>query len=144
MTKHVGQCLCGDIRFQVETEETKAGKCYCDICRAWSAGSLVMIHGTMVPQIENKDALGVYSSSAWGERCFCKRCGTHLFWRKPDESWYGVSVDVLENRDSFELGSEIFVDHKPAYYEATQETKHLTAAQFWAMIAAMSAEQKSE
>jgi hypothetical protein len=137
MSECKGQCLCGDVAFTVELDELSAGKCFCEICRKWSAGALVMAHGVHAPQVEKDENLGVYASSEWGERCFCKNCGTNLFWRKQGGGFYGVNVDILANADAFTLGSEIFVDQIPAYHKVNESTKRMTAKEFWEMVAAV-------
>lgn len=137
MTESKGQCLCGEIRFKVDVRDNHAGLCYCKICRHWSAGPLVMIHGDAAPEVENPQMLGVYQSSEWGERCFCKQCGTSLFWRKVGGGFYGIAVDALENSDSISLGSEIFIDQIPRYYQQTDQTRRMTASEFWKMVEEM-------
>lgn len=134
MTEHQGNCLCGDVKFSVEIEKQEASQCHCEMCRTWSAGTLLMAHGPNAPKVEDEIALGVYSSSDWGERCFCKQCGSNLFWRAKDGGFYGVSVDALDDASGFTLAAEIFIDRKPSYSKSTEHTQQMTAVQFWEMV----------
>jgi hypothetical protein len=134
MTQHQGKCLCGKVTFSIEIEKKEASHCHCEMCRTWSAGTLLMAHGHNAPKVQDESALGVYSSSDWGERCFCKHCGSNLFWRAKDGSFYGTSVNALEDTQGFTLSAEIFIDHKPDYSKATEQTQLMTAQQFWEMV----------
>ncbi len=134
MTEYKGHCLCGDVNFSVKLDKKEKSQCHCEMCRTWSAGTLLMVHGPHAPKVENEHALGVYSSSDWGERCFCKQCGSNLFWRAKDGGFYGVSVDALEDASGFTLAAEIFVDRKPGYCKPTEHTRQMTAAEFWEMV----------
>ncbi len=136
MTQCSGKCLCGDVKYSVEVEKKEVGACHCDMCRIWSAGPLIMVHGMAAPKVEDETKLGVYRSSEWGERCFCKNCGTSLFWRAIDGRFFGVSASTLDDASDFKMVNEIFVDRKPAYYQESDDMTRMTAAEFWAMVQA--------
>jgi hypothetical protein len=77
----------------------------------------------------------VYRSSEWGERCFCKECGSVLFWRTTDGSFYGVSVFALDDdADAYQMESQIFVDEQPGCYTLANQTPKLTGAEVFAMF----------
>lgn len=113
--------------------------CHCDMCRKWSGGVLMTVpcHDVVVAD----DAqLGIYPSSEWGERVFCKTCGTSLFWRLRDGSGHvAVAFPSLDDSSGLEFAEEIFIDSKPALYEFAGERRRKTGAQ---VIAEFEAQQK--
>lgn len=77
----------------------------------------------------------MYASSDWGERGFCTKCGTSLFWRAKDGTHGVVSPEALDDASNTKLTTEIFIDEKPAYYNFAEPTHKLTGAQVFEMFA---------
>jgi len=82
------------------------------------------------PNVEFRGAehIGVYASSPWAERAFCKACGTHLYYKLLATGEYFVPAGAFESND-FELASQIYIDNKPNYYEFANNTPMLTEKQ---------------
>lgn len=128
-----GQCLCGAIAFRVTLRDLDVGVCHCGMCRLWTAGTFMALECKDI-RVERGDGdLGVYRSSEWGERCFCKSCGTSLFWRMQDGSIAAVSVHALELDDAPRLATEIFIDEKPDFYAFANDTRKMTGAEVIAL-----------
>jgi hypothetical protein len=106
------------------------------MCQRWSAGPNVTIHCSSETTFEGQDAITVYSSSPWGERGFCKHCGSSLFWRSKQEGSYYLSVGVLDDTEGLTLANEIFIDKKPALYSFAEPTNKMTEAEFMSMFSA--------
>ncbi|KZM47889.1 GFA family protein [Labrenzia sp. OB1] len=123
-----GGCLCGAVRFTAEPEKPEMGICHCSMCRRWTGGVFMAV-GCNDVQLENEDALGVYKSSGYGERVFCKTCGTSLFWRMADGSHTSASAQAFDDPSVFKLTSEIFVDEQPANFAFANETSRMTGAE---------------
>lgn len=134
MAEYKGSCLCGAVKFSVDIDKKEADQCNCVMCRKWCAGPSFMVHGSQRPEVSDEGAMGLYDSSDYGQRCFCKTCGSNLFWMHKAAPFYGIAVDALEGAEDFSLAGEIFTDQKPGYYTPSEKTKHLTAAQFWEMV----------
>jgi hypothetical protein len=130
-----GGCLCGAVRFTAAPENTDFGVCHCSMCRRWSAGPFFALECGDTLRIENGANLGVYRSSEWAERCFCKVCGTPLFYRLVGKEFYAVSTEAFDDSSNFAFTSQIFVDEKPAYYEFANKTKTITGAEVFAAFA---------
>ena len=132
-----GGCICGAVRFAATPASDEMGVCHCSLCRRWSggAGFLGVDCGATV-EVENEDMLGVYKSSDYGERVFCKACGSTLFWRMQDGSDVVVSAQAFDQPGLFRFTSEIFVDEKPDNYASANDTKKMTSAEFFAAYAA--------
>ncbi|MCR6643264.1 MAG: GFA family protein [Terricaulis sp.] len=130
-----GRCLCGAVRFEAAPEKLQMGACHCSMCRRWSGGVFLAVEcGALA--IADESQLGIYKSSDWGERCFCKTCGSTLFWRMQDGSHAAVSAQAFEEPGKFTLVSEIFVDEQPASYAFANATKRMTGAEFIAAFQA--------
>ena len=130
-----GRCLCGAVRFTATPESMTMGVCHCSMCRRWSGGTFMAVDCGSSLKIEDESALGVYHSSEWGDRCFCKTCGTTLFWRLRQGSHDVVAAQAFDDPSQFEFTSEIFVDDKPRNYMFANHTKKMTGAEFLASFA---------
>ena len=86
-------------------------------------------------KVEDPTNLGVYRSSEWAERCFCKQCGTPLFYRLVAQNLHFVSAEAFDDRDGYAFKSQIFIDEKPAYYEFANKTHNMTGAEVFAAFA---------
>ena len=126
-----GRCLCGAIQVVTKSCGEEMGACHCGMCRRWCGGGplLAVDCGTDV-SIVGEENVGVYKSSAWAERGFCKRCGTNLFYRLSETRQYVLPVGLFDG--SFEFTSQIFIDAKPDYYSFANETRNMTGAEVFA------------
>jgi hypothetical protein len=81
-----------------------------------------------------EDQIAVYASSDWAQRAFCKRCGTHLYYKLLATGEYFVPAGAFDTQD-FTLASQIYIDNKPAYYSFAEQTPMLTEQQVIAQYA---------
>jgi hypothetical protein len=123
-----GHCLCGAVRF-TSPEVKDIGVCHCGICRRWGGGPLLAVLCGAHVAFEGADQITTYASSTWAERAFCKRCGSHLYYKLLATGEYFVPAGVLDSTD-LKLVSQIYIDNKPAYYSFSNETQMLTELQF--------------
>ncbi|MFX0542762.1 GFA family protein [Roseovarius sp. S4756] len=138
---HTGSCLCGAATFTVTTPISQAGACHCDMCRKWSGGILTSVE---VPQdgltVTSGDTISVFTSSAWGERAFCTRCGSGLWFRLtmpgPQHGMHYVNMGALDDPSGITLTEELFIDAKPEGYALAGNHHRMTGAEFFAMIEA--------
>lgn len=128
-----GHCLCGDVTLTLEADERHAESCHCCMCLRWGGGPLFVAHGTNLT-LDNEAAITRYRSSDWAERGFCKRCGTHLFYRLLDSDFQAVPIGVLDDGGDWTLIRQIYIDAKPDYYSLAEETPRLTGAEFEAQV----------
>jgi hypothetical protein len=85
-----GGCLCGAVRFELSEPPTQAGYCHCTRCqrRTGTASSAqARIDGRSFRLTAGEDSLAAWRHPDGGfEKCFCARCGSHLFSRNPDDA----------------------------------------------------------
>lgn len=134
MAEKRGECLCGAVKFTAAVEKDEMGVCHCAMCRRWSGGAFMGVSCAAV-QVEDETQLGVYQSSDWGERVFCKNCGSTLMWRMRGGGHIAVSAQAFADPGSFVFSSQIFIDEKPANYAFANVTEQLTGAEVIAMFA---------
>lgn len=130
-----GGCLCGEVRFSAEPAACEMGICHCGMCRKWTGGVYMAVGCGPDLEFEDGSKLGIYSSSDYGERLFCKTCGSSLAWRLKDGSYASVSAQAFDNPAVFKLTGEIFVDEQPANYAFANETTRMTGPEVFALYA---------
>lgn len=135
-TAHSGSCLCGAVAFEVSIAEPKFDICHCALCRKWGGGPFMAVSCQGPARFTHEEGLSWYRSSEWGERGFCGRCGTSLFWRlaKDPDAFLSVAIDALDNADDLHLEHHIFYDAKPSRYEFADQRPRLTEAEFLAQL----------
>ncbi|NDW06546.1 GFA family protein [Jiella pacifica] len=134
------KCLCGGVRIDADLDNQEVGACHCDICRRWAGGPFLAVEASKNVVVAGTDLLGIYESSGWGERGFCNRCGSTLFWRSKDAAHYAISAMAFDDLTEAVLTKQIFIDSKPDWYAFANETESMTGAEFLAQFA--SAEDK--
>ena len=134
-TSKQGGCLCGAVRFAAAPKDQEVGACHCSMCRRWTAGPFMVLDCADTLKVEDPNNLGVYRSSEWAERCFCKKCGTALFYRLVSNGQHYVSAEAFDDRAGYALTSQVFIDEKPAYYDFANKTHNMTGAEVFAAFA---------
>ena len=130
------QCLCGSVRFSAVPVKAETDVCHCSMCRRWAAGPLFAVDCGDSLVVDAGDDLERYGSSDWGERGFCRKCGTSLFWNLTGQQAYHVSLSAFETPPQVRFATEIFIDEKPDCYEFANDTNKLTGEQVLALFAA--------
>ena len=140
MAEQTGSCLCGAVTLRADLDG-EAGACHCSMCRAWAGGPYMVVHGKLIA-IEGEEAVGVYRSSDWAERGFCKQCGSSLFYhlfpnQKFPDGEHILSAGLFKDQSGFTFKNEVFVDGNPGWYRfADEETRErMTEADIFAKYA---------
>lgn len=130
-----GGCMCGAVRFVAYDMPVSTGACHCKMCRRWAGGPNMTIDCGDKISFEGEANIGRYQSSEWAERGFCKVCGSNLFWRMPETNQHIISAGLLDDESVLTFDHQIFVDHKPTFYEFKNQTHNMTEAEVLAMYA---------
>ena len=130
-----GSCLCGKVHVTVANLSRQVGACHCAICRKWTGGPTLSVPCGADVTFDGTENIGIYASSDWAERGFCKVCGTGLFYRGKANGEYSMSPELFDDVDQFDLQTQIFIDHKPDYYAFANDTQNMTEAEVMAMYA---------
>jgi len=129
-----GQCLCGAVTIH-SPDAKDIGVCHCGFCRRWSGGPMLALHCGPDVTFSGTEHITVFASSDWAERAFCKRCGTHLYYKLLPTGEYFVPAGTFDSAD-LQLASQIYIDKKPAYYDFANQTPLLTEAEVLAQFGA--------
>ncbi|SEG30483.1 GFA family protein [Marinobacterium lutimaris] len=130
--KQTGHCLCGKVSVTAALKNHDVDACHCDTCRRWAGGPMLAVACEGEPDFKGEAHIGVFASSDWAERGFCKECGTHLFYRLKEGGFYALPVGLLDNAEGWVLHSQVFIDEKPGFYSFSQKTAELTGAELFA------------
>jgi hypothetical protein len=129
MSEAKGRCLCGAVSFTVTKMNYSVDTCHCGMCRRWGGGPLMFVDCRTDVSFEGEDNITVYDSSAWAERAFCNKCGTHLFYRLKGNNAHQMLVGQFEEQQNFHFDLQVYVDNKPAFYDFANKTRELTEAE---------------
>lgn len=128
-TSMKGACLCGAVTLTANAPAPSFGACHCSTCRTWSGGPLLALPCGADVTLTGEEAVTVFDSSAWAERGFCSRCGTHLFYRLKHSREYHVPVGLFDDAGDVAFGLQVYIDKKPPYYTFADQTEEMTEAQ---------------
>jgi hypothetical protein len=123
------------VRFKAAPSKTEMGVCHCSMCRRWTGGTFMAVDCGNSLQVLQGEEMAIYRSSDWGERAFCRNCGSSLFWRSVDDGNVAVSVQAFDDPGIFAFVEEIFIDEKPPNYAFANTTSKKTGAEVFATFA---------
>lgn len=129
-----GHCLCGAVSFRATEVPKTIGVCHCEMCRRWTGSALLEVS---VP-IENvtwegAEHIATRATSSWGERAWCRECGSGLYFRMTEEGgeWggkYDIPLGLFDEPDGFTMTHEIYIDHKPDSFAYVGDHRKMTRA----------------
>lgn len=98
MHTYGGGCHCGAVRFEIDSELTKASQCNCSICTKKG-----ILHHRVPPEhfrlLAGEEALTLYQfGTKTAKHWFCRHCGIHPFSNPrlaPDE--YSINIHCLDD-----------------------------------------------
>lgn len=104
MTKLVGSCHCGAVRFQISGAISELTTCDCSICIKKNA-VMTKVSQNNFQLLSDSANLSEYNwNTKVARHFFCKECGIYTFHRKraqPDH--YGINIFCLDNFDVSKL-----------------------------------------
>lgn len=131
-----GKCLCGAVTFTAQADSPHLGACHCSMCRKWTGGPLLEVECGISVQFEGEENIRVYDSSEWGERGFCSKCGSSLFYRVKENGSTGIAAGLIDNMSGFSMIAQVCIDDKPPYYSFAEKTREITCAEMFALFEA--------
>ena len=132
-TKRTGTCLCGAVHITASNPSNNVGACHCGMCRKWGGGPYMEIDCGANVTFEGEDNITVYNSSSWAERGFCKKCGSHLFYRLKESRQHMIAVGLFVEQENLVFKSQVFIDKKPSFYSFENKTNNMTETEIFEM-----------
>ncbi|MGL4236627.1 GFA family protein [Tabrizicola sp.] len=144
--ERTGGCLCGAVRFKAKLTGMNFGVCHCVMCRKWTGSALL---GITVPvgnvEWQGAEHIAKRQTSGWGERAWCRECGSHLWFSVTVEGPYSgnleLPIGLFDDANGLTMTNEIYIDHKPDSYAFAGEGRQvLTRADCVARFALLASE----
>ena len=128
MALRSGSCLCGAVSFKADVSQ-KIQACHCIQCQRWTGGGPLYSTKATDIEISGGETVSNYHASKWGERVFCKTCGSTLWWKMQGEAVGYVSTGLLDDQSDLRVTEEIFVDYRPAWLPPFEGASQSTEAE---------------
>ena len=115
-----GGCLCGTVRFELSSAPIDAGYCHCTRCQrrtGTAASANAGVDGTGFTLTSGAESVaGWHHPSGGFEKCFCVRCGAHLFSRsREDPSRMSVRMAAFDTPPEIPFTYRQFVAYAAAW-----------------------------
>ena len=118
-----GQCLCGQVRFEIDGELGETRLCYCELCRrangsTFSANISVAVENYRL--LNGREHIREFESSPGVFHAFCSNCGSPVYARVAnDPAHLRIRLGMLDREARVRVASHVWVRSKPAWYEIT-------------------------
>ena len=127
-----GHCLCGAVSITVSGQhDPRVGACHCRMCQRWSGGLFLCFTAAAVTVTGEVTR---YRSSAFAERAFCPRCGSHLWFNDVEEGGepecYEFMPGLFDAARNWPLRSEIYVDRALASVHLVGDHRRKNRAEY--------------
>ncbi|MGB1799614.1 MAG: GFA family protein [Gammaproteobacteria bacterium] len=133
-----GQCACGAVTFVAKTLNPIVGACHCKMCRQWGGGPFMEVECGTEVFFTGEEHISIFNSSDWAERGFCKKCGSHLFYRFKEANLHMMPVGLFEDDSQFVFKKQVFIEEKPSYYHFANKTEDMTGDELVAQFSGAS------
>lgn len=129
-----GHCLCGAVTITVAGQhDPRVGACHCRMCQRWSGG-LFLCFTADASAVTVTGEVTRYRSSAFAERAFCARCGSHLWFNDVEEGGeprsYELMPGLFDAARPWPLRSEIYVDRAMACVRLLGDHRRKSRAEY--------------
>jgi hypothetical protein len=115
-----GQCLCGQVTFEIDGELGETRLCYCVLCRrangtAFSANVPVLVQNHRL--LTGHGLIREYESSSGAFRAFCSNCGSPIYARvASDPTHIRIRLGTLEKGANAKVAGHVWVRSKPDWF----------------------------
>ena len=129
-----GHCLCSAVTITVSgAHDPHVGACHCRMCQRWSGGLFLCFEAT-ANAVTVSGEVARYRSSAFAERAFCPRCGSHLWFNDVDAGGqpqtYELMPGLFDEARHWPLRSEIYVDRAMAAVPLQGDHPRMSRAEY--------------
>ena len=81
MSLHSGSCICGEVKYQLNSKILNVVNCHCNFCRSHTGAAFstyVALPFASLEITEGREKLSIFEREA-GKKHFCSICGTPIF-----------------------------------------------------------------
>lgn len=120
-----GRCMCGAVRYELQSEPFDCGWCHCRTCQL-NSGAPAMVFASVADGdlvwTQGADKVKLVRSSSFGQRAFCGECGTpFLVTVDHQPETLDFSVATLDQPDVVAPGFHIFWASKIGWFDTKDE-----------------------
>ncbi len=115
--KNSGECICGEIKYEVDGELRDARSCHCSRCRkAFSAqaSAYALVEPAGFKWTCGKEQISTYNGGDGFGLQFCSKCGSTLCGLL-DGVIHGVSLGCVNGNPDVEIARHIYVGSKACW-----------------------------
>ena len=120
MQQAEGGCLCGSVRYTVDSNPVVIRSCWCNVCQTIASGNATIniAFPTNAVSITGKlnDYVSMADSGNRMHRRFCPDCGTHLFSEAEERpNMIVVRAGTLDHSEQVAIEGIIWTSEAPAW-----------------------------
>lgn len=125
MSKYIGSCLCGEVRYEIDGEISGILNCHCSDCRK-SHGAAFRTRGAVEAEdfrfVSGESFLTRYEHKHGEFRSFCSRCGSNIatFFADPSCS-VGLALGTLDTSFTGSAEFHVFTADKAHWHRITDD-----------------------
>lgn len=126
-----GQCLCGEIKYEIQGQLGPVFNCHCSKCRRWHGAAYrtrASIKRDQFTWLSGESNLSFYKSSPQTTKAFCKTCGSPListYEHHPDV--LGLPLGGLDQDPGVRPQAHIFVASKSPWHDIQDDLPQFDA-----------------
>jgi len=124
----IGECNCGSITFEIETELSDVYICHCSICRRSTGGggiAVALVAADKFNWSKGADQITYWSKPGhdWHTN-FCKSCGSPLPGENDDANMYIPVGSLTTGYENLNVAHHIWVNSKADWEVIADQGKH--------------------
>lgn len=120
---HTGQCLCGDIKYEFESEPAMTGVCHCLNCQRQAGSAFSTLAGVTEADFKMSGEPKLYEdkntdSGNAVQRYFCGNCGSPIYSKVPSMAgMLFLKTGTLNDTQSFTPQFQAYCETKQNWVE---------------------------
>ncbi|MEZ8140574.1 ribulose phosphate epimerase [Enterovibrio norvegicus FF-33] len=123
---YTGQCLCGQIRYEVDHIEPNMGHCHCSMCRKFHGAAFATFGEVKAESfrfVAGRDLLKAYVADNGTKRTFCSHCGSSLLFEpaNSDGSLVEFTLGTLDSEIPIKPDAHIFTKYGAQWHDITDD-----------------------
>lgn len=121
-----GQCLCGQVRYEVDKIEPRMGHCHCTMCRKFH-GAAFATYGEAKKEnfrwLVGEEKLAGFVAQNGTERRFCSRCGSSMTFSPAQKKngFVEFALATLDDDIPLRPDAHIYMDFKANWSETCDD-----------------------
>ena len=121
-----GQCLCGEVAFELDAQRLKLYRCHCSLCRRQSGTATncaAIVDAPRFRWVRGQAAVASWTKQTGFRSDFCSRCGSPVPNPLRDLASYWVPAGLLDDLYQFEVIADFHMSSK-APWDTTSPNSH--------------------